>query len=333
MTALIPRDLDIIGIGNAILDKLIKVSDLELEELHLQRGGMTLVSAERQQEILAALGPRRTDIAPGGSAANTIVGLQQLGGRAGFIGALGPDPDGRDYAAGFAEAGIELAAATLPGATGTSLILITPDGERTMNTHLGVAAQLAARHVDPEWVARARWLYIEGYLLTSESAAEAAFVAMDAARRHGTRIAISFSDGFVVEHAGNALREAVREYADLIFANEREAAVYAGVRDPEAACRKILGDVDYAIVTRGANGSLIGRPEGIDPIPAHPATPLDLTGAGDLYAAGVLYGITHGWPWQHAGRLGARAAHEVILQIGPRVPGNLRHLVAAEAPL
>jgi sugar/nucleoside kinase (ribokinase family) len=318
---------DVVGIGNGILDILTKVRDDEIAALGLVHGGMALTDSDGQARILDLLGKRDSEMHAGGSAANTIVGLAQFGGNAAFICSLGRDYHAGVYEEGFLDFGIPLHAVRRSGPTATSLILVTPDGERTMNTHLGVAGELAADDIDPQVVADGRWLYVEGYLLTVPSACDAAFAAMEAAKRAGTQVAISFSDGFVVEHAGDDLRRAVRDYADLCFANEREAAVYAGVREPAEALAVIRRDCPNLCITLGAAGSLVVWQGAEATVPAFPATPVDLTGAGDMYAAGVLYGLTHGFDIRGAATLGAKAAHRVVLQIGARLPGVLRDVV------
>lgn len=323
---------DVVGIGNGILDILAKVRADEIAELGLIHGGMALTDAAGQSRILDVLGDRETAMHAGGSAANTVVGLAQFGGSAAFICSLGRDRHAGIYEEGFLTHGIPLSAVRRSGPTATSLILVTPDGERTMNTHLGVAGELGPADIDPQLVADGRWLYVEGYLLTVPSAREAAFAAMAAAKRAGTWIAVSFSDGFVVEHAGEALRRAVREYADLCFANEREAGAYAGVRSPDEALAVIRRDCPNVCITLGAEGSLVSYGGDEARVPAFPATPVDLTGAGDMYAAGVLYGLTHGRDIRAAAALGARAAHRVVLQMGARLPGDLHELAAAATP-
>lgn len=325
-----PR-FDVVGIGNGILDILAKARNEEIEDLGLIHGGMALTDEAGQARIFDRLGDRAMERHAGGSAANTIVGLAQFGGQGAFVCALGRDAAADAYAEGFARYGIPLHAARLDGPTATSLILVTPDGERTMNTHLGVAGELRPDDVDPQVIAEAAWLYVEGYLLTVPAARDAAFAAMEAAKRAGTWVAASFSDGFVVEHAGDDLRRAVREYADLCFANEREAGAYAGVRAPEEAMGLIRRDCPNVCITLGPEGSLVAYGGVEARVPAYPATPIDLTGAGDMYAAGVLYGLTHGRDIAAAATLGAKAAHRVVLQVGARLPGVLHDLVL-EAP-
>ena len=202
-----PR-FDVVGIGNGILDIIAKVRNEEIEDLGLVHGGMALTDEAGQAKIFDVLGGRPVERHAGGSAANTIVGLAQFGGRGAFLCALGNDTAADDYREGFARYGIPLHAARLDGPTATSLILVTPDGERTMNTHLGVAGELRPDDIDPQVIAESAWLYVEGYLLTVPAAREAAFAAMEAAKRAGTWVAVSFSDGFVVEHAGDHLRRA-----------------------------------------------------------------------------------------------------------------------------
>jgi sugar/nucleoside kinase (ribokinase family) len=322
------RRYAVYGIGNGIVDKQVKITDVELEELHLSKGYMELADQEEQGRILAYLGNRESGLHAGGSAANTIVGVAQMGGTAAYACSLAEDALGRHYADDFETLGIRLTGKLKSSEpTGLCLILITPDGERTMKTCLGASAKLSVDDIDAGIIAASQWVYLEGYLLAGESTREASFHAMELARQHGTKIAYSFSDGFLVDGFGDHLRKIVKDYADLVFANEHEAAAYTGIRDPEASLKAILQDCDNACVTCSEKGSYIHFNGGTRYVPAFATQPIDLTGAGDMYAAGVLYGLSINADPERAARLGARAAHYVVRQMGARLARDLKPTV------
>jgi sugar/nucleoside kinase (ribokinase family) len=316
------------GIGNGIVDQQVKITDSELEDLRLRKGYMELADAAEQARILAYLGSRGSELHAGGSAANTMVGLAQMGGTVAYTCSLAADELGRHYAEDFARLGIHLTGSLKPSMhTGVCLILVTPDGERTMKTSLGASAQLTPADIAAEVIAQAQWIYLEGYLLAGESTRAASFQALELARQYGTGIAFSFSDGFLVANFGEYVKKIVTEYADLVFANELEAAAYTGVRDPQVSLEKILQDCANACVTCSENGSYIHYGGQTCYVPAFTTQPVDLTGAGDMYAAGVLYGLSqHAGP-ERAARLGSRAASYVVRQMGARLPGNLLEMV------
>ena len=233
----VERRYMVYGIGNGIVDRQVKVMDDELQALQLSKGRMELTDAREQAGILAHLDDREGELHAGGSAANTIVGIAQMGGKAAYACSLAEDDAGRHYRSEFAQFGIHLTGTDKPDdTTGLCLVLVTPDGERTMKTCLGASALLGPEDVDEATVAASQWVYLEGYLLASEATQAASFHAMDLARRHGTRIAFSFSDRFVVEAFGDDVKKIVSTYADLVFANESEAeAVHRGERSAGVA--------------------------------------------------------------------------------------------------
>jgi sugar/nucleoside kinase (ribokinase family) len=316
------------GIGNGLVDKQVKITDSELEDLRLHKGYMELADQAEQARILTYLGNRDSELHAGGSAANTVVGIGQMGGTAAYACSLAADELGRHYAADFATLGVHLTGHLKSREqTGLCLILITPDGERTMKTYLGASTQLTPEDIDEGVMAQSQWVYIEGYLLVGDSTRAACFHALDLAQKHGTTIAYSFSDGFLVANFGEYLKKIVTEYADLVFANELEAAAYTGMRDPQASLATILQDCRNACVTCSENGSYIHYNGATYYVPAYATQAVDLTGAGDMYAAGVLYGLAmHATPEQ-AARLGSRAASYVVRQMGARLPGDLLETV------
>jgi sugar/nucleoside kinase (ribokinase family) len=322
------RRYTVYGIGNGIVDKQVKVTESELEDLRLRKGYMELADQAEQERILAYLGHRESELHAGGSAANTIVGIAQMGGTVAYTCSLAADELGQHYAADFTRLAIRLTSALKPALhTGVCLILVTPDGERTMKTSLGASAQLTPEDIDAEVMAQAQWVYLEGYLLAGDTTRAATFHALELARQHGTRIAFSFSDGFLVANFGQHVKKIVTDYADLIFANELEAAAYTGMRDPQASLEKIVQDCANACVTCSENGSYIHYGGETCYVPAFATQPVDLTGAGDMYAAGVLYGLSRQATPERAVQLGSRAASYVVRQMGARLPGTLLETV------
>ncbi len=319
------RRYSVYGVGNGIVDKQVKITDVELEELHLSKGYMELADQAEQARILSYLGNRESELHAGGSAANTIAGIAQMGGTVAYACSLSDDELGRHYTEDFNRLGVGLTGVPKPNdQTGLCLILVTPDGERTLKTHLGASAQLSASDIDEEIIAQSQWIFVEGYLLAGDATREACFHALDLARQHATPIAFSFSDGFLVEVFGEHLRKIVKEYANLVFANEVEAAAYTGMRDPEASLNAILQDCDHACVTCSDKGSYIHYGGATHFVPAFPATAIDMTGAGDMYAAGVMYGLSVNADPERAARLGSRTASYVVGQMGARLEHDLK---------
>lgn len=316
------------GIGNGLVDQQVRITESELEDLRLSKGFVELADQAEQARIVAYLGNRDSELHAGGSAANTMVGMAQMGGTVTYTCSLASDALGEHYAADFARLGIRVTGHRKAQAhTGLCLVLITPDGERTMKTYLGASAQLSPADVDAEAIAQAQWLYLEGYLLAGETTRAASFHALELARQCGTKVAYSFSDGFLVANFGEYVQHIVTQYADLIFANELEAAAYTGRRDPQASLQRILQDCRNACVTCSENGSYIHYEGETCYVPAFTAQPVDLTGAGDMYAAGVLYGLSRQATPAQAARLGSRAASYVVAQMGARLSGDLHTTV------
>ena len=325
----VERRYMVYGIGNGIVDRQVKATDAELLDLQLSKGRMELADAQEQAGILAYLGDREGELHAGGSAANTIVGIAQMGGRAAYACSLAEDAAGQHYRSEFADLGIRLTGTGKPDdPTGLCLVLVTPDGERTMKTCLGASAQLGPEDIDEATVAASQWVYLEGYLLAGETTRAASFHAMDLARRHGSRIAFSFSDRFVVEAFGDDLKRIVSTYADLVFANESEAEAYTGAGGPQASLAALLNECANACVTCSERGSYVHLNGEGHYVPALKTQAVDMTGAGDIYAAGVLYGLSSGAAPERAARLGARVAYDVVRQMGARLEGDLTRLAS-----
>lgn len=313
------KDIQLSGLGNALVDVQFQVTFEELEALKIPKSTMQLADIERQREVLDSFSHYKPHLCSGGSAANTVIAFAQFGGKAGYSTRIGADNYGRFYSQEFEELGVELhATPTAEQHTGTCIVLITPDADRTLHTSLGVNMLFNPEDVDENAIARSEWLYLEGYKFTEESGTAAIETAIEYAKKHGTKIAVSFSDAFIVNVFRSQLDRALKS-ADLIFCNELEATSYTGDADGEAAFKTLLKSFENVAVTRAANGSLIHWDGATHQIPAYPANPIDTTGAGDMYAAGFLYGITHGHAPDRAGRLGSYASAKIVSQFGARL--------------
>jgi sugar/nucleoside kinase (ribokinase family) len=310
------------GLGNAIVDLIVDVSDQELTDLGFERGTMRLVEAVEQIDVLAKFASRNPRLVSGGSVGNSTIAFAQLGGKAAFIGIVGDDRYGLHYQNEFAQLGIAMGSPIIANqTTGTCVAVITPDAERTMRTCLAVNAQLSATHIerDRQLIAESEWLFIEGYLFANpETGQQAIREAVKIARESGTKIAVTCSEAFIVHVFGAALDEILAQ-ADLFFCNASEAMAAANARDSQEAFQLLKDRVPNCCVTDGSAGAYI-RWDGKEfYVPAFPCQPKDLTGAGDMFAGALLYGLTHGFDPAIAGRAANLMAKDVISQIGARL--------------
>ena len=319
---------DVLGIGNALFDILVRVDDKFLTDHGMAKGSMALIDETRAASIYADMGPA-TEVS-GGSAANTIVGIAQLGARAAYVGKIKDDQIGRLYAHDIRSAGVAFgtAAATDGPATGCSYILVTPDGERTMNTYLGAAQDLSAADIVEDEIAAASIVYLEGYLWDPKDAKDAFVKASQIAHKHGRKVALTLSDAFCVGRYRDEFIGLMRDKTvDLIFANEAELQSLYNTQDFDAALAQLRNDIALGVVTRSEKGCVVAAKEGITAVSAFPAkNVVDTTGAGDLFAAGFLFGLVREAGFEQAGRLGAMAAAEVIQHIGARPQTSLKEL-------
>jgi len=321
---------DVVAVGNALVDVLSTTTDDFLDAEGLAKGGMALIDAARAAALYERTGPG-TEVS-GGSAANTAVGVASLGGRGAFIGRVRDDTLGEVFAHDIRAAGVrfETAPATRGAPTGRCLILVSPDGERTMNTFLGAAAELHADDVSPNLVAAAAVTYLEGYLFDQPDAKAAFRHAAQTAHGTGRRVALSLSDTFCVMRHRLDFLALVEHDVDVLFANDGELCALYETPTLDDALGLVVRHCEVAAVTRGAAGSVVVGHEGTVEIPAAPVTQIvDTTGAGDLYAAGFLVGYTRGDGLRRCGELGAVAAAEVISHLGARPERPLAELAAA----
>lgn len=321
--------LDVVGVGNALVDILAQATDALLEELGVVKGSMELVDASRVAELYERAGPAIES--SGGSVANTIAGLASLGSRAGFIGRINDDALGHTFAHDLRSMGVEFRASPVVGgpATGCCVVLVTPDGERSMSTFLGAASLLDSSQLDELLISAAKVVFLEGYLFDRDGAKDAFRRAADIAHSAGRTVAMTLSDTFCVERHHGDFRSLVSERIDVLFANEAELAALYESDDLDAACDALAADCDTGVVTRSERGCRVVRgDERIDVPAAKVARVVDTTGAGDQFAAGFLAGLTRGLGLADCGRVGALAAAEVISHVGPRPEVSLADIAS-----
>lgn len=324
------KTVDVLAIGNAIVDVITDADDAFLERQGMAKGSMRLIDASEAERLYGAMGPGRE--LSGGSAANTVAGLAALGLKTAFVGQLGDDELGQIFAHDIRSLGVDFR--TPPrsdaGPTARCLILVTADAQRTMNTFLGAAQNLDTAAIDPASVAGARILYLEGYLWDPEQPRAAMQAAIDAARSAGTKVAFTLSDGFVVErHRADFLRLIDEGKIDILFANEQEFLHLAQATELQSAIDAFAAKIPTLVVTRSEHGALACSGAERAQVPAEPIERLvDTTGAGDLFAAGFLAGQAKGRSLEDSLRLGAIAASEVIQHYGARPELDLAALAA-----
>lgn len=327
--------LDILALGNAIVDILSQTDDAFLRDQSLAKGTMALIDETRAEALYRLTGP--ATIVSGGSAANTAVGAAMLGVKAGFVGKVRDDELGRLFAHDLRAAGVGFTtpAAQEGPASARSFILVTPDGERTMNTYLGACTQLGPTDIDESAVESASIVYIEGYLWDAPAAKEAIRRAIAAAHRGGGKVALTLSDPFCVDRYRDEFRELLRDGSlDIIFANSHELISLYQTADLDSALDGLRQEKALGVVTRSAEGALVVSREGTEAVPAFPVERVvDTTGAGDLFAAGFLAGLARDLDGRTCARLGAMAAAEVISHIGARPQRDLAAFAAEEGLL
>jgi sugar/nucleoside kinase (ribokinase family) len=312
-------DLDVVGIGNALVDVLTQEADAFLAAQGLIKGAMQLVDEARARELYAAMGPAIE--VSGGSAANTVVGVASFGGRAHYVGKVRDDQLGEVFRHDLRAVGVGYSTppATSGPATGRCLIVVTPDAQRTLTTYLGASSHLGPADVDRDLIARAAILYLEGYLFDPPEAQRAFRVAAETAHGAGRRVALTLSDPFCVDRHRAAFLELVEGHVDILFANEAEICSLYKVTDFDAALRQVRQHCAVAALTRSERGSVVVAGDDVHVVAAAPVRAVvDTTGAGDLYAAGFMVGLSRGLDLPTCGRLGSLAAGEVISHVGAR---------------
>jgi adenosine kinase len=317
---------DVLGIGNAIVDVIARTEDDFLVAQGMQKGTMALIDEARAQAIYSAMGPAVES--SGGSAANTIVGVASFGARAAFVGKVKDDELGRAFAHDIRAANVAFDTKPAPGGPSTArcYIMVTPDGERTMNTFLGAAQDLKPGDIDEAQVASAAVTYLEGYLWDPPQAKDAFVKAAGIAHKAGRQVALTLSDAFCVDRYRAEFLELIRKgTVDIVFANERELHSLYETAEFDSAVKALRGEAKLAVVTRSEKGCVVVSRNGVEAVAAEPVQQVaDVTGAGDLFAAGFLVGLARGKDHRTAARLGGLAAAEVIQHIGARPAVSLK---------
>jgi sugar/nucleoside kinase (ribokinase family) len=319
------KPFQLCGLGNALVDIFLDLSEEDFAALGIERATMRLVELDEQKQLLQRFHDREPRLVSGGSVANSVIAFSQLGGQAAFLGCVGDDRYGLFYQTEFEELGIDFGNPAIVGeSTGTCLCIVTPDAERTMRTCLAVSSHLAARHVDEGRIRDSEWLFIEGYVFANPATGQGAIrEALRFAKKHGVKVALTCSEAFVVTVFGDAFFEALKQ-ADLLFCNTSEACAVAKAQDAQEAFARLKGLAPSCVVTAGPEGAYVRHGAVEAHVPAFPCAPRDLTGAGDMFAGAFLYGITHGVPADRAARAACFLAMKVITQVGARLHHGTR---------
>jgi sugar/nucleoside kinase (ribokinase family) len=325
--------IEVVGIGNAIVDVLAQVDDAFLHNVGLVKGSMTLVDADQSARIYDRLPPAIE--MSGGSAGNTIAGVASLGGRAAYIGKVKDDQLGTVYRHDMRAIGarFETAPGTDSAPTARSMILVTPDAQRTMATYLGACIELGPQDLDIEAISQAAVTYMEGYLFDPPEAQKAFYEAARLAHAHKRQVSLTLSDSFCVHRHGGAFRDLIEHHIDVLLANESELLALTTEGDFDSAVASLKGKVGVAAITRSEKGSVVLMGETVVAVPAHPVQKVvDTTGAGDLYASGFLLGHVRGYTAADCAALGSLAAAEIISHLGPRPQTSLKMLAGQHLP-
>lgn len=310
---------DVVGIGSPLLDIIVNVGEDVLKALGFEKGGMNLISKEDSDRILKCIKDHKKDLEGGGSVANTIAGTSLLGNKTALIGVLGDDEFGDIFESQARDNGTSsLLHRHDDHATGHSVIFITPDGERTMATHLGAAAAIENHHISKDEIANGKVLHIEAYQLEDPSVREVILGAVRAAKQNGLKVSLDLSDPWLIERTGDLFKEVVDRYVDIVFANEEEAKKFTGL-DCEGAVHEIASMCDTAVVKLGERGSIIKSSGMLHRIDPHVVEEVNTNGAGDMYAAGILHGIVNGLNFDESGRIASHLAALVVASPGARM--------------
>ncbi|MAZ86999.1 MAG: adenosine kinase [Cellvibrionaceae bacterium] len=316
-------DYHVYGIGAALVDTEVEVSDQDLTTLNIDKGVMTLVDESRQQELIEKLSDHlvASKRASGGSAANTIIAASYFGAKSFYSCKVANDENGDFYLNDLRDAGVayheELERQA--GTTGKCLVLITPDAERTMNTYLGISETVSVNELHPQAAAQSEYAYLEGYLVSSETGRAAAIALREQAEANNVKTALSLSDPAMVEFFHDGLQQMIGNGVDLLFCNEGEALGFTRTDSLEAATAELKKIAKTFAITLGAEGALVFDGQQETRVDAHKVTAIDTNGAGDMFAGAFLYAVTHGYSFAEAGALASRASAQVVSQFGPRL--------------
>lgn len=316
------KKYDVYGIGNALVDIVTEVNDDFFDKYKIEKGLMTLVDEERQFELVDAIHLPSSNLACGGSAANSIIAVSQFGGKSFYSCKVSNDDMGKFYLKDLNENGVEtnLTESSAPeGITGKCLVMTTPDANRTMNTFLGITATYSTDQIDEEVLKDSKYLYIEGYLVTSENGQEAMKYAKKLAEKHGVKTALTFSDPSMVKYFKEPMEQVVGASVDLLFCNEEEAMLFTGKENLMEAREELKKVAKRFAITQGPNGAMIFDGDTFIDIEPYKVSAVDTNGAGDMFAGAFLYGITHGHTYAEAGKIASLASSKVVSKFGPRL--------------
>lgn len=327
-----PARFDVYAVGNAIVDIVTEVEDDFFKTHGVEKGVMTLVDEQRQRELMRAIDAKERRLSGGGSACNTAVAVNQLGGKSFYSCLVGKDELGKFFLDDLKRNGVatNLVHENCPeGHTGRCLVMTSPDAERTMNTFLGVSSLLAPEHLDEEAIGKAACVYLEGYLVASPKGLEAMKEARKIAVKNKVSTALTFSDPSMVKYFAAQMHEVAGSGVDLLFCNEEEAMIYTATGSVTEAREKLKQAAKRFVITQGAHGALLYDGHAFIRVEPHPVRPIDTNGAGDMFAGAFLYGITHGKSFAEAGKLASLASSRVVAQWGPRLEtGQVRQVFA-----
>jgi sugar/nucleoside kinase (ribokinase family) len=310
---------DVFGMCNALFDIQAEVTDEVLAELGVEKGTMTLIDEEQQRKMVAAVYTSLVNTEPGGSGCNTMIGLAQLGGTACYTSRIGNDEHGALYRDKLAERRVKPNLGSADGETGICLVLVSPDAQRTMCTFLGLSRDLRREDVNADDIRQSKYIYVTAYLWDTDNQKEAVLYAMREANRAGVKVALSLSDPFCVNRHKEDFRHILHEHTDVLFGNQQEAMTLTDTDNPRDAVRALAEHCDVAVVTLDEKGSVIQSGDSVFEIPVYSVKAVDTTGAGDMYAAGLLYGLTAGLPLDVTGRIASYCAAQVVAKLGPRL--------------
>ncbi|MTI21451.1 adenosine kinase [Fulvivirga sp. RKSG066] len=316
------KKYDVYGIGNALVDIVTEVDDKFLEDYKVEKGLMTLVDADRQFELSEGIDISKSSKACGGSAANSIIAASQFGGNCYYSCKVANDAMGKFYLKDLGDNGVDtnLTDDTAPeGITGKCLVMTTPDANRTMNTFLGITATYSTKEINEQALRDSTYIYIEGYLVTSENGLEAMKTAKKMAEDAGVKVALTFSDPSMVKYFKSQMEEVVGSSVDLLFCNEEEAMLFTDKPTIAEAREELKKAAKKFVITQGANGAMIYDGDTFIDIEPYAVKAVDTNGAGDMFAGAFLYGITHGHSYAEAGKIASLASSKVVAKFGPRL--------------
>jgi len=317
---------DVFGIGNPLMDIVVSADEAMLGQFGLVKGMFNLVDYDRSQQILSEISHMKTETEAGDSTANSMAGIANLGGKPIYQGCIGECDYGQLYEKKTKEQGIESRLVRVKGKTGIAIAFITPDSERSFATHLGVACTLKKEYLALDDIKKSSYLHLTGYQLEDPTLRETALAAIDYAKSAGVKVSVDVADKGVVSRNRDFITDLLKKHVDLVFANEEESFALCG-EPPEKAILAMGAMASIACLKIGKNGSLIIKDEKVHQIPGYKAKAVDTTGAGDMYAAGVLFGLTHGHDVEAAGRIGSFAAARIVEIFGARPKFSLRDMI------